>query len=136
MDADELLTRMAATLRKQIGPAVEEPFAKTQAFMASVVLEKVAKQVHHAAAHDTANAEDRIQLAADLNALVSSAGSPHEPVRSAIEAAGEGDEALAPLVQALYDHEHDLGSDLFNSLLGRTRTTLRARLDRQLEVAA
>ena len=36
---------MAATLRGEIGPAVDEPFAKTQAFMASVVLAKLAGQL-------------------------------------------------------------------------------------------
>ena len=36
---------MATTLRQEIGPAVDEPFAKTQAFMASVILTKLAGQL-------------------------------------------------------------------------------------------
>jgi hypothetical protein len=39
MEPEQLLERLATTLRRQIGPAVAEPYPRTQAFMASVVLE-------------------------------------------------------------------------------------------------
>ena len=41
---DELLARLAATFRRDVGPQVTDPFAKTQAFMAAVVLEKLSAQ--------------------------------------------------------------------------------------------
>ena len=39
---DELLERIVRTLKADIGPAIEEAYPKTQAFMASVVLHKIA----------------------------------------------------------------------------------------------
>ena len=42
---DELLERIARTLKKEIGPAVEDAYPKTQAFMAAVVLQKLAGQL-------------------------------------------------------------------------------------------
>jgi len=46
---DELLDRIATTLREQIGPTVGEPFAKTQAFMAAVILAKLSEVAHRRA---------------------------------------------------------------------------------------
>ena len=40
MSPDELLRRLAQTLKHEIAPAVGEAYPKTQAYMASVVLEK------------------------------------------------------------------------------------------------
>ena len=45
MDRAELISRIAATLKQQIGPNVGDEFAKTQAYMASVVLEKLAREL-------------------------------------------------------------------------------------------
>ena len=136
LPAEELLARMSGLLRHEIGPAVSEPFPKTQAFMASVVLDKVAAGLRLGAAHAEANAADRRALAEDLRAATTAS----DPValRSAIEAlpSPEGDAALAPLVAALYGSRAELGPDRFDALLSRVRRTLRARLDRQLEVAS
>ena len=40
---------------------------------------------------------------------------------------------LGELVTALYETRDELGSERFDTLLARVRTTLRSRLDRQLE---
>ena len=40
-----LLERMADTLRHDVGPAVGDEFARTQAFMASVILAKLASEL-------------------------------------------------------------------------------------------
>ena len=135
LGADELLNRMAQILRDDIGPAVTDPFPKTQAFMAAVILGKVAAQLHHAADHAAADAADRAALAGDL----ASSLTPGDPValRDAVAGlASGGDEALGRVVTALYGGRDALGSDRFEQLLGRVRVTLRARLDRQLEVAS
>ena len=42
---DELLQRLSGTLRSDVAPAVEGEFNRTQTFMASVILEKLARQV-------------------------------------------------------------------------------------------
>jgi len=135
LGTDELLSRMAQILRNDIGPAVTEPFPKTQAFMAAVILDKVSAQLHHAAGHAAADAADRAGLADDLASLVTSADPA--PLRDAVAGlAAGGDEALGRVVTALYEARDDLGAERFEALLGRVRRTLRARLDRQLEVAS
>ena len=132
MKPDELLERMAVTLRQQIGPEVGDPFAKTQAFMAAVILEKLSGQVRLADEHARADAADRATLVADLET---------EDLSPALAAAvvavrAEGDSALSGLVEALYADRSALGADRFDALLTRVRKTLRARLDRQLAYAS
>ena len=43
---------MAEALRREVGPAVVDPFAKTQAFMAAVILQKLAGQLRTPAVDD------------------------------------------------------------------------------------
>ena len=137
MAPDELLARLSSTLRHDIGPAVVEPFPKTQAFMASVILEKLAAQIRLAPAHAEAEAADLAALAADLSGLLG-----REPVPPAVAAAaerlaaGEGAPALSALVTALWAERDALGADRFDAVLGRARTTMRARIDRQMAYAA
>lgn len=134
MEADELLERLAQSLRHEIGPVVGEPFAKTQAFMASVVLEKVAGQLRCAADHRQADEADRLALVNDVEAAAGSNISAG--VSDAVSAVRQGEKGLSSLVENLYAECDELGSDLFEQLLGRVRETLRARLDRQLEYSA
>ena len=135
MTPDALLARMAGTLRAEIGPAVAEPFAKTQAFMAAVILEKLARQLALAAAHAAADDRDRAELVAAIEAQLGPADAPG--VHAALGAVRtSGDAGLRSLVGALYEARQELGSERFDSLLARVRLALRARLDRQLEHAA
>ena len=135
MTPEELLERMAGTLRHEIGPAVAEPFPKTQAFMASVILEKLARQLRLADAHARADREDRAALVDDLEGRLGASAPPR--VRVALAAARDGDDAaLCELVEALYASRDELGTERFEALLARVRRTLRARLDRQLEFAS
>jgi hypothetical protein len=135
VNPDELLERIAASLRREIGPAVAEPFAKTQAFMASVVLEKLARQLRLAEVHAKADAADRAALLTDLDAELGAA--VPSSVRSALDAARSGGEdALHRLVEALYAERDLLGAERFDRVLARVRRTLRAALDRKLEVAS
>ncbi len=137
LGADELLSRVAGVLRHDVGPAVDDEFAKTQAFMASVILEKVAADVRTAAPRARADRADALQLGADLTLLLT----PEDPaaLRVAVAALQDGDapvgRSLHALVEQLYAGRRVVGDDRFDALLSRTRATLRARLDRQLEVA-
>ena len=65
---EELLERLATTLRQDIGPAVTGAYPRTQAFMAAVVAEKLARQLAVAPAHERADAADLVQLYANLDA--------------------------------------------------------------------
>lgn len=136
LSPEELLERMSGILRRQIGPAVADPFPKTQAFMASVVLEKLARQLATTAAHAEADSRD----VAALQATLSAGTEPGDPaaVTQAVAALDQGPAgpALSRLVAALYDERPALGAERFQQLLSHVRPTLRARLDRQLEYSA
>jgi hypothetical protein len=115
MTPDELIERLAGELRRTVGPAVEEPYARTQAFMGAVILERLGRQLRSAEAHAEA---DR----ADLAALIAEVGP-----RAA------GAVSLAEIVAALWADRHALGEERFVDLLTIVRRALRARLDRELE---
>lgn len=130
-----MLEHIAGALRHEIGPAVGESFARTQAFMASVILDKLARQTRLAEAHARADRDDRVALAHDLREHVRSTSPPR--VRAAVAGLADGDDAtLSELVGALYAARDELGTAPFDLLLTRVRKTLRARLDRQLEYAS
>jgi len=129
----ELLGRLAATLREEIGPAVNAAYPRTQAFMAAVVLEKMARQLALAQAHEAADRAEMAQLFTDLRARLGAASTP-PAIRAIVNERGPGDdnERLCRLISALYAHRDTVGSS-FDATLGRVRATLRARVDRQME---
>ena len=137
MEPADLIDRIAATLRRDIGPAVTEPYAKTQAFMASVVLGKLAAELRSSVAHVAAAATEIEQLVADLTALTDTDTLPHD-IQAALDRVRReaSDAARSDLVAQIYAARARLDSQRFDTLLGRLRQTLRARLDRAMEYAA
>ena len=133
MAPDELLSRLSGTLRSEIGPAVEALVPRTQAFMAAVVLEKLARQQQLAQEHAAADRADLDRLFADLGAHLEGGDVPPS-VAGALAAAraDDGYAGLCPLIEALYASRADLGDARFDDTLGRVRLALRGRLDRQL----
>ncbi len=127
----ELLRRMAVTMRTTIGPAVEEPFARTQAFMAAVVLGKLAGELQAAAADELAADAERGALVTALEGHL-----PPGPAETldALRADGSNG-AWSRLVSALYAARGELGED-FEPVLRTVRASLRARLDRALVYAS
>jgi hypothetical protein len=123
----DVLRRMAVTLRTSVGPAVEEPFAKTQAFMAAVVLTKLAGQLAAAEADAGAADAERAALIADLDGRLPAAP---QGALDALRADGS-DRAWGALVVALYGAREELGGS-FDGVLRSVRAALRARLDRAL----
>lgn len=137
MTPDQLLERIAALLRREIGPAVGAEYPRTQAFMAAVVLQKLGRQLASAEAHRAAEAADMDALIADLDAALTS--EPVSPgIAAAVAALGRGRDAaaLCALIGALYEGRAALGAVRFEALLGRVRRTLRASIDRRMEFAA
>ena len=133
-DAD-LLQRIAQIFRQEIGPAVDGEYQRTQAFMASVVLQKVSRQVALAAEHATAESADLSALLADLGALL---GDDAPPVlRHAVDrlARARDSAGLCGVIDALYAARTTLGETRFASLLGRVRRTLRRSIDRRMAIA-
>lgn len=144
MQPTELLQRIAQTLRQEIGPAVDAEYPKTQAFMASVVLQKLARQLALTEQHRAADEGDFRELQNDLRHLLGAGDVPATvptaiPARVAAAVQMLTRDASAPhlcaLIEALYAERSVLGSARFNALLGRVRKTLRAQIDRCMEYA-
>lgn len=133
MTNDELLLRIAQTLKEEVGPAVGVEYPKTQAFMAAVVLEKVGRELAAQRAHSAAQAADHEALLADLD--VSGVPATVAGAHAAFAAARD-DASLARLVESLYAERVALGEARFNALLGRIRANLRKAVDRRMEFAA
>lgn len=134
MPPGDLLQAVAATLRRQVGPEVADPFARTQAFMAAVVLEKLAGQLRASEATHEAAAAECAALLAGLAAL-SPASSPALARAMEALAANHGDANWCTLVEALHGSRDALGP-AFEPLLARVRVALRSRLDRALVYAS
>ena len=143
MAPDELLARLAVTLRKEVGPAVDGGFARTQAFMGAVVLEKIAAQLRLSAEHTKADERDRSALADDLDALLTASGPGFSNgVSDALRVAlrdmhtDPTDAVLCRFVEGLYASRDSLGASTFEALLRRVRTSMRAAIDRRMEYSA
>jgi hypothetical protein len=130
-----LLEQMSATLRHDIGPEVGDPFARTQAFMAAVVLAKLAGQLRSAAEDARA---DGVEHVAVSQAVRATAGAALPDALDAALDALAADGATArwnAVVEATYVARAELGEATFERTLAVLRTALRARLDRALAYA-
>jgi hypothetical protein len=130
---DELLDAVAEALRREIGPAVVDPFARTQAFMAAVVLQKLAGQLRAAP----------VEVAVDRRALVAAVrtelgATPPAGVTAALDLLGRDGAPAAwrAVVTSLYAARDELGAARFDAALARVRAGLRARLDHVLAYAS
>ncbi|MGE0484092.1 MAG: hypothetical protein AB7Q81_08120 [Gammaproteobacteria bacterium] len=138
MDPADLLERIATTLRQEVGPAVGADYPRTQAYMAAVVLGKLAGELRASAAHVAAEALDGDALYNDLHAAAAAGPALPRALVGALEAATRerSDAHLGRLIEQLYAHREALGGARFEALLGRIRATLKARLERELAYSA
>lgn len=134
MTDGDLLQRIAQILRQDIGPAVDDEYPRTQAFMAAVVLQKVSRHLALAGEHAAAETADLTVLLADLRGLLADGPAP---VRAALDSLTRTREnaALCRLIEALYAARPALGEARFTAVLGRIRQTLRRNIDRRMQVA-
>jgi len=137
MNHDELLQRIASTLKRDVGPAIEAEYPKTQAFMAAVVLQKLGRQLALERVHRAADAADVSALVDDLRGVLAGGEMPSSvtaAIRTLTDTRDAG--ALCALIEILYASRAELGAARFDTLLGRVRETLRASIDRRMEYAA
>jgi hypothetical protein len=124
-----MLEEVIASLRGVIAPAISAPYPKTQAYMAAVILETLARAIEERG--DVAEAKRRSieQLFADLGDL---------GVGATVEGRGRvgDDERLVRLVEVLYADRESLGEERFTAANRRVRQTLRDLLDADLKIAA
>jgi hypothetical protein len=137
MNHGELLQRIASSLKRDVGPAIEAEYPKTQAFMAAVVLQKLGQQLGLEGAHRSADAADLSALLDDLRDLLEGGEMPAS-VTEAVQTLSRTRDAaaLCTLIETLYASRAELGAARFDALLGRVRETLRASIDRRMEYAA
>jgi hypothetical protein len=128
LPAHRFLDEIIASLRGVIAPAVADPYARAQAYMAAVILEFVARQVEERSDLEQAKARALDELFADLPALLGGrALPPHDDA---------GAEArLCRVIDWLYAERSRLGPEIFTAANARVRRALRQRLDEDLKVA-
>jgi hypothetical protein len=130
----ELLARLAQTMRRDIAPAVADEYARTQAFMASVILGKLAAELTGAADDAAASAAEHGVVAEEVRAALP--GAPAELVAVIDALAADGATARwNELVAALHASRPQLDPAGFAAALAAVRRALRARLDRALRAA-
>ena len=135
MAPDELLERLARTLRAEIGPAVDGDYQRTQAFMGAVVVEKIARQLRVADVHADAEVREAAAMFEALDALLAGANVP-APLRTTLDGARtDGAAGLCRVIEALYGARDALGEATFDNALSTVRRVLRAQIDRRVEVA-
>jgi hypothetical protein len=119
-------------MRAEVGPAIESEPAKTQAFMAAVILNRVGRELLGSDARAAEDAADQATLIAALRSALEA--SEVESVRAAMArfVNERSDSALGALVRSLHPIQDDPSA---REALTAIRMTLRARLDRELEYA-
>lgn len=129
-----MLERVAAILRRDVGPAVGDEFARTQAFMASVIIAKLAVELGNAESGAAAAGAAHVVVATELRAAVAA---PPPRLAAAIDAlAVDGATAAwSEVVAALHAARPELAPEQFDAALPIVRRALRARLDDALRAA-
>jgi len=125
--AKQLLNEIAISLREVIAPAVAEPYAKAQAYMAAVILEFVARQADERSDIGTQKDLAMVALMRDLARL------PH--MNRLLRDNPITEDGLCELIEHLYAERDRLGEETFATANRRVRQTLRELLDQELKVA-
>jgi hypothetical protein len=127
--ARRMLEEVIASLRDVIAPAVTAPYPKTQAYMAAVILEFLARAIDERS--DVAEAKKRSieRLFADIREL--GVVTPAE-----MQGGSDGESRLAKLIEALYADRERLGEARFTTANQRVRQTLRDLLDEDLKITS
>jgi hypothetical protein len=120
---------MARTLRDEVGASLEAEYPRSQAYMASSILQKVARELRGRAEHAVDESEFE-KLAADITEIL--APTPDPAIEAALILLRVDPRAgLCDLVRRLHGRL-TAGDDKAQELLDRVRATLRFRVDRQL----
>lgn len=128
LSARHLLEEVVASLRNVIAPAIGEPYPKSQAYMAAVILEFVSRQVEERHDIDEEKTHTLNELFQDLSSLLAG----KEPAVSSIS---DQEAHLCRLIEWLYAEKDRLGPETFAAANHRVRAALRQLLDQELKVA-
>jgi hypothetical protein len=123
--ARRMLEEVIGSLRSVIAPAIAAPYPKTQAYMAAIILETLARAIEERSDLEQAKKQSIERLFADLDALGLGAART-----------GDDDGDLTPLIESLYANRKRLGEERFAAANRRVRQTLRDLLDADLKIAS
>jgi hypothetical protein len=125
--AHHLLKEVIASLRNVIAPAVADPYPKSQAYMAAVILEFIARQVEERS--DSSKEKEHVldDLFSDLRLLIT----------DKVPASKDPDQEarLCRFIEWLYTEKDRLGPEAFTAANQKVRTALRQLLDQELKIA-
>lgn len=128
LTAHRLLEEIIASLRNVIAPAIADPYPKSQAYMAAVILEFVARQVEERHDIDEEKKHTLSNLFHDLSAVLAG--------HSLLSASDADYEArLCRLIEWLYSEKARLGPEAFAVANQKVRAALRQLLDQELKIA-
>jgi hypothetical protein len=124
--ARQILHEIVTSLREVIAPAIADPYPKSQAYMAAVVLEFLSRQVEERSDIEAEKHAALMELMRDLSA--------NPEISRMIQADHLSEAGLCALIERLYGERERLGEETFASANRRVRQTLRALLDAELKV--
>jgi hypothetical protein len=125
--AHHLLKEVIASLRTVIAPAVADPYPKSQAYMAAVILEFIARQVEERSGSSKEKEHVLDDLFSDLRLLITdNVPASKDPDQEA---------RLCRLIEWLYTEKDRLGPEAFTAANQKVRTALRQLLDQELKIA-
>jgi hypothetical protein len=125
--AKQLINEIVTSLRDVIAPAIAEPYPKSQAYMAAVILEFVMRQVEERSDIETQRHAVMLELVRDLSQLPG--------VNGLIRGESLNEEGLCQLIEHLYAERGRLGEETFAAANHRVRLALRRLLAEDLKVA-
>src|SRR5580693_6420291 len=118
--ARHLINEIVTSLREVIAPAIPDPYPKSQAYMAAVILEFVARQVEERHDIEEGKHSSLMELMRDL--------SKFPELSQVIRADHLSEAGLCELIEHLYSRRGTIGEETFLAANRRIRLTLRALL--------
>jgi hypothetical protein len=128
LPAKILLTEVISSLRNVIGPAVKDPHAKSQAYMAAVILEFVSRQIEDRSDHESVEQVALMELFDDLSRI--------PDLAEIVERDGTDLRShLCHTIEALHSAQGQITPQAFERANRRIRLALRQLLDAELKIA-
>ncbi|MBM4258289.1 MAG: hypothetical protein FJ147_20635 [Deltaproteobacteria bacterium] len=128
LTAHHLFKEVIASLRNVVAPAIADPYPKSQAYMAAVILEFVSRQVEERRDIDQEKQQTLNRLFHDLSAFLADK-TPSSASETDYEA------RLCRLIEWLYNEKERLGPEAFATANQKVRAALRQLLDQELKIA-
>ena len=128
LPAKILLTEVISSLRNVIGPAVKDPHAKSQAYMAAVILEFVSRQIEDGSDLESVAQIALTELFDDLSRI--------QDLAEIVERDGPDLRSrLCHTIEALHGARGQIAPQAFERANRRIRLALRQLLDAELKIA-